>query len=478
MAPPWQLRVYHVAAAVISPAIFLHLLRRRMLGLERSITARLGLAIGKRRGSGIMKEEAGGTVWIHGASVGESVSGLAVARLLSSVDPGLRFVVTSGTTSGVDILSARISADQAAHEAVVSVEQAPLDIPWSIRRFIGAWKPRALVCIESDFWPNMLWECHKEGMPLILVDGRMSPRSAKMWSWQPGRGLISALLSKFSLVLCQSPGDARRLGELGANDATCVGSAKAASGAIPMDREQVETLAQCLGSRQVWVAASTHPGEEEMLAKAHAGLLSRWHATAGIKNVGGGERGGGAVPAASSQPPLLVIIPRHPHRAEGVARTIRSQNTSWEVELLSKSGVGITEREVTVVIAGHLGATGPWMALSRVCFVGGSMVEGIGGHNVIEPARLGCAVVHGEWTDNADHMIEAMLQQHPLSLRRVSDVSSLEQAVADGLLPEGCGGDHAKAAAERLESKTREELASRVIDSLRHLPRDARQMLL
>jgi 3-deoxy-D-manno-octulosonic-acid transferase len=453
-----------------------------MLGLERSITARLGLASGQTRGSGIMEQEAGGTVWIHGASVGESLSGLAVARLLSSVDPGLRFVVTSGTTSGVDILSARISADQAAHEAVVGVEQAPLDVPWSIRRFIGAWRPRALVCIESDFWPNMLWECHKKGMPLILVDGRMSPRSAKMWSWQPGRGLISALLSRFSLVLCQSPGDARRLGELGAREATCVGSAKAASGAIPIERGQAEPLAQCLGSRQVWVAASTHPGEEEMVAEAHEGLLSRWRDTAEIKDDGGGGggggRGGGGVPAASSQPPLLVIIPRHPHRAEGVSRTIRSRHTSWKVVLLSKSGVGFTDKDATVVVAGHLGATGPWMALSRVCFVGGSMIEGIGGHNVIEPARLGCAVVHGQWTDNADHMIEAMLSQHPMSLRRVSDVSSLEQAVADGMLLEGCGGDHAKAAAERLESKTREELATRVIDSLRHLPRDARGNLL
>lgn len=140
--------------------------------------------------------------------------------------------------------------------------------------------------------------------------------------------------------------------------------------------------------------------------------------------------------------------------------------------------MGIQGQNVTAVIAGHLGATGPWMSLSRVCFVGGSMVEGVGGHNVIEPASLGCAVVHGSFTENAKHMIRAMLSQHPRSLCRVSDARGLERAVADGMLPKGRGGEYAKGAAEGLERDTRRELVSRVIDSLRHLPRDARGNLL
>lgn len=463
MTPPWQLQVYRAAAVVLSPAILLHLLRRRMLGLETSIAGRLGFFGQEAGGWGRRfeeeKREDVTTVWVHGASVGESLSGLALARLLSCLDPSMRFVVTSGTVSGVDVLSSRIASDRKAHGAIVGVTQAPLDIPWCVRGFLTAWKPRALVCIESDLWPNMLWECHRQHIPLLLVDGRMSARSASRWSIPPARGLISALLSRFSLVLCQSPEDAARLEDLGAKNAACVGSAKVAAGAISLDAGHVEPLARSLVGRLVWTAASTHHGEEEIAAEAHAGLLTQWAQQTSHQRADSEDAG--------EEPPLLVIIPRHPHRAEAVARAMRDAHPSWQVELLLRPGEGLRPGVgQTAVVAGYMGATGPWMSLSRACLVGGSMVKGIGGHNVMEPARLGCAVVHGEHVEAARHLIEAMLRQHPMSLRRAKDARELEEAIADAVLRGGRGGEWAREAAEGMEEGVRKELCERVLKTL------------
>lgn len=380
---------------------------------------------------------------MHGASVGESLSALTLCSLLASSNPSLRFVITSGTVSGASVISDRVAAQPIKHSAVIGTVQAPIDMLFCVRGFLNTWRPDALVCLESELWPNTLWECHRRGMPLLLVDGRMSPRSAARWSCPILRGFVNKTLKCFSLVLCQSERDAARFLGLGANSAECVGSVKAASLPLPVGPELVDSLRCSLMGRIVWVAVSTHDGEEEAVLRAHASLLSVW---------------------ADECPPLLAIVPRHPYRGQKVLDCVRREIASGDVQILDSAEEQI-RRGACVVIAAHMGATGPWMTISDVCFVGGSLVRGVGGHNVLEPALLGCAVLHGPHVDNSEHMITAMRAANADSLLCVHDSKELADAVSrlcTGGKERVARAEAARGAAEEMGVRARVELVARV----------------
>jgi 3-deoxy-D-manno-octulosonic-acid transferase len=192
----------------LSPLIFLHLLRRRARGLERDVGERMGL--GLSRGGDTLLGRQQQHVWIHGSSVGESLSALALARLLAERNPGLEFVLTSGTVDGVDVVRKRLgrvgsgtTAGGPCGGSKIQCVQAPADLPFAVWSFRRRWQPLALVVLEADLWPSMLAQCARSGIPLALVDGRISERSARRWSLWPARPLLSFLLRRFDVVLCQ-----------------------------------------------------------------------------------------------------------------------------------------------------------------------------------------------------------------------------------------------------------------------------------
>eukprot|EP00961_Rhodomonas_salina_P013731 183571-Rhodomonas_salina.1 len=409
---PWQLRLYFVTSIFLSPPVVFHLVYRRLVGREANLLQRLGL-------TAVRKPFDERTVWVHGASVGESLSALTLVRLLHAKDPSFRYVITSGSAAGQNILKSRLECSPVLRSAVVS-QAAPLDLPFSVFYFLRQWKPSAFIILEAEIWPNTLWFCRQSGIPTILVDARMSPRSAQRWSQWPARQLIEFLLNGFRTVLCQSKENQHRLQELGAELPLSLGSIKVAAGPLPVDNQRLErietALSECAGSRRtVWAASSTHEGEELLAAEAHEELLRDWL----------------LVSKPLPPPPLLVIIPRHIHRGRHIADAIAKRHPSWSIALTSDgSSDEAALAAVDVVIADEMGTLGLWFEVAEVAFVGGSLVDGIGGHNVAEPGWFRCLPLHGPHCANSQHMVHALRELEPHGLIQVDGSCELARVLA------------------------------------------------
>jgi 3-deoxy-D-manno-octulosonic-acid transferase len=344
-------RLYRALTVLATPLIAVYLGRRRRAGKEdpERFPERLGVA-GAARPDGML-------VWVHGASVGEALAALPlIERILESRD-ALHVLVTTGTVTSARLMAERLPP-RAQHQ------YAPIDRPDAVRGFLDHWRPDLALWNESEFWPNLLTEIQALGIPMILVNGRMSDRSYRRWKLM--RGVIRPLLDGFALCLAQSEQDAKRLRDLGAGAVHAIGNLKSAASPLPVDQAALDDLRDAVASRPLWLAASTHPGEETIAAASHCAL-------------------------AADHPGLLTIIaPRHPERGPTIAAGLRE--TGLTVALRS-AGEPI-DRSVDVYIADTLGELGLFYRLAPVAFVGGSLVAH-GGQNLLEPARLGCAVIHG-----------------------------------------------------------------------------------
>src|SRR5882672_4072609 len=278
---PMTLRVYRgLSAAVVplSPALI-----KRRLKQGKEDPAR----IGERRGiTGDIRPH-GPLVWIHGASVGEVLAAAALIEKLRALN--IRILLTSGTVTSAAIVAKRFPAD-------VIHQYVPYDSPRYVARFLDHWRPSLAMFIESDLWPNLILSSAARRLPMVLINGRMSQRSFPRW--RRVAGTISALLGKFDVCLAQSQTDADRFATLGSRNVLITGNLKLDVPAPPADAARLERLTALTRGRPIIVAASTHPGEEEILLEAHRSL-------------------------ARFFPSLLsVIVPRHPGRGEAIARTV------------------------------------------------------------------------------------------------------------------------------------------------------------
>lgn len=352
-----MLGLYRAATHLFGPFARLYLASRLARGKEDR--ARFAERLGR---PGRPRPE-GRLVWMHGASVGESLSILPlVARIVETAARPTRVLVTTGTVTSARLMGERLGAN-AFHQF------APVDLPGPVRGFLDHWRPDAAVWVESEFWPNLLSETHARKIPAALIQGRISDRSYASWRRVPG--LIRELLGGFSVCLGQSEEDARRLGRLGARAPGCVGNLKFAAPPLPADESELARLRAAFGDRPVWFAASTHPGEEEMAAKAHRALEGR-------------------------HPGLLTVIaPRHPERGEDVAARLGELGFN-----LARRGAGeIPGPGVEIYLADTLGELGLFYRLARAAFIGKSLVPQ-GGQNPLEAARLGCPILFGPHMTN------------------------------------------------------------------------------
>lgn len=349
--------LYRAASHVLGPMISVYLNRRMAKGKEdpARFPERMGIAVQAR--------PSGSLVWLHGASVGECLSLLPlIERLLAQ---GLKVLLTSGTVTSAQMMADRLPAD-AVHQFV------PVDRPAWVRRFLDHWRPDLVLWAESDFWPNILAEIKKRQVPLILVQGRVSPRSLAGWKKAPG--FIATILGRFDLCLGQTPGDADRLRQLGGGDCRCVGNLKQAGPPLPCDPAELERLRAMAAGRPLWLAASTHPGEEALVAKVHRALLDRF-------------------------PDLLtVIVPRHPHRGREIVAELP------DCRLRSAGAMP----EGGLYVADTMGELGLFFRLCPIVFMGKSLLAE-GGQNPFEPARLGAAVLFGPRMSNFPDMVPSML---------------------------------------------------------------------
>lgn len=355
-APPLTLplRAYRVGLRLGEPAVAGLLAWRAHRGKEdlKRLPERRGLP-GRARPVGPL-------AWMHGASVGEALSLIGLVE--GMIARGFSVLVTTGTRTAAELIGTRLPAG-AVHQYM------PLDAPRWVGRFLDHWQPDLALVAESEIWPNVIVGLHERGIPLILVNGRMSERSFRGWERSPRTA--RALLSRIAVCLAQTRGDAERFVRLGAPRVSVAGNLKFDAAVPPADRQQLAYLGAMIGDRPVWIAASTHAGEDEVVAAAHARLAARF-------------------------PDLLTIVaPRHPGRGQAVAAAAAAAG----LRSARRSAGGRPHPGVAYYVADTVGELGLFYRLSPVAFLGGSLV-GRGGQNPIEPVRLDAAVLHGPHTQN------------------------------------------------------------------------------
>jgi 3-deoxy-D-manno-octulosonic-acid transferase len=383
--------LYRGATALAAPFVDFWLARRRARGREDA--ARFA----ERHGIAARPRPAGSLVWLHAASVGEAQAILSLVHRLVAGD-ARHVLVTTGTVTSATLLAGRLPS-RALHHYV------PVDrLPW-VRRFLDHWQPDLALWVQSELWPNLVLETAERGIPMAIVNGRMSERSLARWTRLPG--LIRPMLAAFDLCLAANDDHARRFAALGARDVRMLGNLKFAADPLPVDAGRRAELAAMTEGRPLWLAASTHDGEEQAALAAHRALAGR-------------------VPGL-----LTVIVPRHPERGAAVARVAAESGL-----VAARRAVGEPIRADTAVyVADTMGEMGLFYQRAGVVFVGGSIAPR-GGHNPIEPALFDCAILHGPDMAN-NREIAAELAENRAA-RIVTDgealTAALGQLFADGTM--------------------------------------------
>jgi 3-deoxy-D-manno-octulosonic-acid transferase len=344
----------------------------------------------------------------------------------------LTILMTTGTVTSANLLDRRL-AELSLQQRVLH-RFAPLDVPSWVARFLDHWRPDAVAFVESEIWPNQLLACRARSIPLMLLNARLTPRSQAAWSRVPG--LVRHILTSFARIQARGEADAVRLRALGAPDVETPGDLKFAAPPLPAEPRELAALRERLAGRPVWLAASTHPGEEAQIAAVHRRM-------------------------APSHPGLLTIIaPRHPDRGSAIASELGAP----------RRGAGQSPPEEGVWVADTLGELGLWYRLAPVVFVGRSLLPPGGGQNPLEPARLGCAIAVGPHTGNfTDHV--ALLRDAG-ALVEVADADALTRCVTALLDNEAHRqrmGQHAAAAVQRYADLP-QQVASALLELLPPLP--------
>jgi 3-deoxy-D-manno-octulosonic-acid transferase len=320
--------------------------------------------IGERYARYAQARPAGALVWLHAASIGESGVALTLIEALAARDSSLSFLLSTGTRTSADLV-ARRALPRTTHV------YSPLDRPDVVRRFFDHWQPNLGVFVESEVWPNLILEAHARDVPLALVNARMSPKSLQQWRSLPAAA--RQLLNAFAFVSAADARTATALSELRGRPVSALGNLKLAAPAPRIDQQARSALAGEIGTRPVWLAASTHQGEDVIALNAHEILLKSF-------------------PDA-----LLIIAPRHPERGEDISQLAGGAP-------MRSRGQAFTG--VPRYIADTLGELGALYDLAPVSLVAGSLLPHLKGHNPVEPARIGSAMITGPHVESFEDLFD------------------------------------------------------------------------
>jgi len=359
MSTPLLLIVYRVITAIAEPFAPLILSGRARRGKEDR--ARLG----ERLGRASVPRPPGALVWLHGVSVGESLSLLPLAQALRGVRPDIGLLVTSGTQTSAALLAQRLPKG-AIHQ------YAPIDGPRAVARFLDHWRPTLAVFVESELWPNLLTQARRRGVKTTLLSAKLSDASARTWSFAPA--MARELMGGFDLLLAQDEHAAERFLTFGVC-ADGMADLKFGANILPVDGPRLDAMRAKLEGRPVLLASSTHPGEDEIVLARFAAVLK--------------------APEVAAREPLLVIAPRHPDRGAAIAELAREEGLTAALQ-----SAGGEPDEIQVFVADVLGELGLWYRLAWLAVIGGSLVDGLAGHNPLEPARLHCPFISGPHVSN------------------------------------------------------------------------------
>ncbi|MBD1549852.1 lipid IV(A) 3-deoxy-D-manno-octulosonic acid transferase [Pseudomonas typographi] len=354
------------------------------------------LRVGERFGFGLPLLRPGG-VWLHAVSVGESIAAAPLVRALLAEYPQRTVLITCMTPTG----SQRIQA-MFADEPRVQHCYLPYDLPWAARRFLDQAKPALAVVMETELWPNYIHQCARRGIAIALANGRLSARSAKGYARFPQ--LTRPMLASLSLIAAQTQAEAERFLALGARPSAVqvTGSIKfdlAIDPALPARAAELREQWHA-GARPVWIAASTHEGEDAVVLAAHRQLLVT-HSDA-----------------------LLILVPRHPERFEAVARQVAQAGLAQVRRSANQPVTAATQ----VLVGDTMGELLFYYALADIAFVGGSLVA-TGGHNLLEPAALSRPVLTGPHLFNFLDIAAQLQQAHGLKV--VDNADELASAVRE-----------------------------------------------
>ncbi|MFN3931666.1 MAG: 3-deoxy-D-manno-octulosonic acid transferase [Brevundimonas sp.] len=331
--------------------------------------------VDERLGFASVARPAGDLVWLHGVSVGETLSLLPLVERLRERRPDLTVLVTSGTLTSATLLASRLPIG-------VIHQFAPVDTPGAVRAFLDHWRPAAAVFVESELWPNLILAARRREVRLVLASARITEKTADGWRRVPGAA--RQVLTAFDRILPQDEASAARLESLGARIDGHV-NLKLAGAAPPHDPGAFTRLSAAIGDRPVVVAASTHDGEEIALVRALDRLADRL---------------------------CLILVPRHPERRGDIAAALSRDGYRFAL----RSDGREPDRETDLYVADTLGEMGLFLRLAEVVVMGGSFSAAlekppVGGHNPLEPARLGKPAVTGpdmsNWAAITDALVAA-----------------------------------------------------------------------
>ncbi|WP_339931776.1 3-deoxy-D-manno-octulosonic acid transferase [uncultured Brevundimonas sp.] len=374
----------------MSLALYLYRLATRLLEplAPRLLDARVkrgkedGVRVDERLGLAGRPRPDGDLVWLHGVSVGETLSLLPVAERLVRERPDLSVLVTSGTLTSAALLAQRLPAG-------VIHQFAPVDTPGAVTAFLDHWQPTLGVFVESELWPNLILAARTRGVKLALVSARITEKTAAGWTRVPGAA--RHLLGAFDLVLPQDGASATRLLSLGAQIDGQV-NLKLSGAPLPHDPAAFTALSAAIGERPVVVAASTHDGEELALVQALDALADRL---------------------------CLILVPRHPERSAAIAAALTAEGFKFTAR---SSGQPLDSR-TDIYLADTLGEMGLFLRLADVVVMGGSFSAAlgkppVGGHNPLEPARLGRPAVTGPDVSNWAAITRSLVEAGGLAVAR------------------------------------------------------------
>lgn len=381
--------LYTFLLYLLSPLLLLRLYWRSLKAppYRRRVGERFGLLPPMNRSSGL---------WVHAVSVGEVQASAPLIQRLLNAHPQLPVLVTTTTPTG----SARLRELLGDH---VQHVYAPYDVPMVVQRFLDVTQPRLALFMETEVWPNILMQCRRRGIPTVLANARMSQRSASGYARLGG--LSRETFANLDLVAAQAQADAERFIALGVseNQVVVTGSIKFDARLPPSLEEQAAVLKRDWGAdRPVWIAASTHEGEEEQILAAQERILTQ-------------------VPEA-----LLVLVPRHPERFARVEALVHRHN----LNLIKRSENLPCNSTTRVFLGDSMGELPMFFAAADVAFVGGSLVPH-GGHNLLEPAACGVPVITGPHVFNFTRIADMLLEQE--AAVQVNDTDELIDKVADWL---------------------------------------------
>lgn len=346
------LTLYRAGMTILSPILPIYLKRRVKAGKEDAAR------IGERLGRSNIARPAGPLVWMHAASVGESVMLLALINDMRARRPDITILLTTGTLTSARLMAKRLP-DGCIHQF------APADTRKAVRAFLDHWKPDFGIWAESELWPNLILETRTRGIPTALVNARMSADSLEGWSKR--KSFARELLSGFDPLLAADAATADGMSQILERDISVAGNLKYAAPALSVAPSQKTKLRNAIGAREVWAAVSTHHGEDIWVARAH-------------KEVQAAKPGS-----------LLILAPRHPERGNVIATALHNQG----LKIARRSAGDVIAPDTDVYLFDTLGELGLVFAVSAVSVVCGSLVPGLAGHNPLEPARLRSAVLSG-----------------------------------------------------------------------------------